>query len=69
MALLLPIQNNHHAGTPAIYKLGYSSNCYIGSKIEWVSMKEVYKYGAYLPVPLLVVFVIHTTVYLTFVTK
>ena len=24
-------------------KLGYSSICYIGSRIGWVSMKEVYK--------------------------
>ena len=48
---LLSIQMNHHAaGTPKHnnYKrhdeLGYSSICYIvGSKIGWVSMKEVYK--------------------------
>ena len=47
MALLF-IQIYHHAGTPKHnnYKryeeLGYSSICYIGSKIGWVSMKEVY---------------------------
>ena len=47
---LLSIQINHHAGTPKDNnykrhdKLGYSSICYIiGSKIGWVSMREVYK--------------------------
>ena len=46
---LLSIQINHHAGTPKHNnykrhdKLGYSSTCYTGSKIGWVSMKEVYQ--------------------------
>ena len=48
---LLSIQINHHAGPPKHnnYKrydkleYSYSSICYIGSKIGWVSMKEVYK--------------------------
>ena len=50
MALLLSIRINHHAETPKHNnykkrhdKLGYSSICYIGSKIGWVSMTEVYK--------------------------
>ena len=30
-------RNNRHE------KLGYNSTCYIGSRIGWVSMKEVYK--------------------------
>ena len=39
----------HYRGTPKHNnykrhdKLGYSSICYIGSKIGWVPMKEVYK--------------------------
>ena len=48
--IILYIQVNHHAGTPKhnnCYKrpdkLGYSSICYIGSRIGRVSMKEVYK--------------------------
>ena len=44
----LSIQINHHAGTPKHnnckrHDKGYSSICYIGSKIGWTSMKEVYK--------------------------
>ena len=45
---LLSIQINHHAGTPKHNnykmhdKIGYSSICYIGSKIGRVPMKEVY---------------------------
>ena len=48
MALLL-IQINHHAGTQEhnnykrLDKVEYSSICYIGSKIGWVSVKEIYK--------------------------
>ena len=44
---LVSIPINHHAGTPKHNnykrhdKLGYSPICYIGSKIGWVSMKEV----------------------------
>ena len=40
---------NNHAGTPKHNsykkndKQGYNSICYIGSKIGWVSIKEVYK--------------------------
>ena len=30
-------RNNRHE------KLGYTSICYIGSRIGWVSMKEVYR--------------------------
>ena len=47
--MILFIQINHHAETPKHNnyerhdKLGYSSIYYIGSKIGWVSMKEVYK--------------------------
>ena len=46
---VLSIQITHHAETPKhnTYKrhdkLGYSSICYIGSKIRRVSMREVYK--------------------------
>ena len=53
---LLSIQINHHGGTPKHNsykrhdKLGYSSICYIGSRIGCVSA--------------LVVFVIHTTSYI-----
>ena len=50
MALLLSVQINQHAGTPKHNnnykrhdKLGYGSICYIGSKIGWGSMNEVYK--------------------------
>ena len=45
---LLSIQINCHAGTPKHNnykrhdKLGYTSFSYIGSKIGWVSMREVY---------------------------
>ena len=49
--LLIPeYQINDHAGTPKHNnykkhddKLGYNSICYIGPKIEWVPMKEVFK--------------------------
>ena len=58
-------------------KLGYNSICYIGSRIGWVTMKEVYNklyqvddieliillYDTYSPVPL-TVFGIHTIIHL-----
>ena len=34
---LTKLRNNRHE------KLGYTSVCYIGSRIGWVSMKEVYR--------------------------
>ena len=46
---LLSIRINHHAGIPELNnykshdKLGYSPICYIGSKVGWVSMREMYK--------------------------
>ena len=42
---------NNHAEPPNITKtkymisLDYSSICHIGSRIEWVSMKKIFKYS------------------------
>ena len=47
--VILYIYINWHAGTPNKTKtkdamsLGYSSSCYVGSRIGWVSMKGVFE--------------------------